>query len=42
MSGDQGAAAYLRSRRDVEMVDCGDLASGRDIDRRQGEPGLEV
>jgi molybdenum cofactor cytidylyltransferase len=35
LSGDQGAAAYLNSRPDVEMVDCGDLATGRDID----EPG---
>jgi molybdenum cofactor cytidylyltransferase len=26
------AAAYLRTREDVENVDCGDLASGRDID----------
>jgi molybdenum cofactor cytidylyltransferase len=35
ISGDQGAAAYLRDRPDVEMVDCGDLAGGRDIDRPQ-------
>jgi CTP:molybdopterin cytidylyltransferase MocA len=32
ISGDHGAVAYLRSRRDVEIVDCSDLASGRDID----------
>jgi CTP:molybdopterin cytidylyltransferase MocA len=32
LSGDQGAAAYLRTRTDVELVDCTDLASGRDID----------
>ena len=32
ISGDQGAGAYLRSRRDVEIVDCGDLAGGQDID----------
>jgi CTP:molybdopterin cytidylyltransferase MocA len=32
LSGDQGAGVYLRSRRDVEMVDCGDLAGGDDID----------
>ena len=32
MSGDQGAGAYLGSRRDVEIVDCGDLAGGDDID----------
>lgn len=32
LSGDQGAGAYLRARRDVEIVDCGDLAGGRDHD----------
>ncbi|HZU48071.1 MAG TPA: nucleotidyltransferase family protein [Mycobacterium sp.] len=32
ISGDHGAAAYLRSRDDVEHVECGDLATGRDID----------
>lgn len=32
ISGDQGAAVYLRETQDVEVVDCGDLASGRDID----------
>jgi len=32
ISGDQGAGTYLRSRRDVEIVDCSDLADGRDID----------
>ena len=32
ISGDQGAGAYLHSRRDVEIVDCGDLAGGDDID----------
>jgi molybdenum cofactor cytidylyltransferase len=32
ITGDQGAAAYLRSRRDVEIVDCSGLASGRDVD----------
>jgi molybdenum cofactor cytidylyltransferase len=26
LSGDQGAGAYLRSRPDVEVVDCSDLA----------------
>jgi molybdenum cofactor cytidylyltransferase len=35
ISGDQGAGAYLRSRQDVEIVDCSDLAGGQDID----EPG---
>ena len=32
ISGDQGAGAYLRSRRDVENVDCADLAGGQDVD----------
>jgi molybdenum cofactor cytidylyltransferase len=32
LSGDQGAAAYLRGARDVNEVDCADLASGRDHD----------
>jgi molybdenum cofactor cytidylyltransferase len=32
MSGDAGAGAYLRSRADVENVDCSDLASGCDVD----------
>jgi CTP:molybdopterin cytidylyltransferase MocA len=32
LSGDQGAGAYLRSRQDVEIVDCRDLADGQDID----------
>jgi CTP:molybdopterin cytidylyltransferase MocA len=29
--GDQGARAYLATR-DVTLVECGDLASGRDVD----------
>jgi len=32
ISGDQGAGTYLRTRHDVEMVDCSDLAGGYDID----------
>ncbi|OSC38126.1 nucleotidyltransferase family protein [Mycobacterium decipiens] len=32
ISGDRGAAAYLRGAPDVEAVQCGDLASGRDFD----------
>jgi CTP:molybdopterin cytidylyltransferase MocA len=31
--GDQGARAYLASR-DVVLVECGDLATGRDVDSR--------
>jgi CTP:molybdopterin cytidylyltransferase MocA len=30
-TGDQGAREYLRSR-DVVLVECGDLATGRDVD----------
>lgn len=32
ISGDRGAGAYLGSRRDVEIVDCSDLAGGQDVD----------
>lgn len=35
ISGDRGAGVYLSSRDDVEHVECGDLATGRDVD----EPG---
>jgi CTP:molybdopterin cytidylyltransferase MocA len=31
--GDQGARAYLADR-DVALVECGDLATGRDVDSR--------
>jgi len=31
-SGDRGARGYLATH-DVEIVECGDLASGRDVDR---------
>jgi molybdenum cofactor cytidylyltransferase len=34
LAGDRGAAAYLRAARDVENVDCSDLATGRDHDER--------
>ena len=30
--GDRGAAAYLRTAEELELVDCTDLASGRDYD----------
>jgi hypothetical protein len=30
--GDQGARSYLADR-DVTLVECGDLATGRDVDR---------
>lgn len=32
-NGDQGARTYL-GQRDVRLVECGDLASGRDVDSR--------
>lgn len=32
VSGDRGAGAFLRTRRDVAIVDCADLAGGQDID----------
>lgn len=31
--GDQGARSYL-ARHEVELVECGDLATGRDVDSR--------
>jgi molybdenum cofactor cytidylyltransferase len=34
MSADSGARAYLRTRDDVEHVECSDLASGSDIDEQ--------
>ncbi|ORW23955.1 molybdopterin-guanine dinucleotide biosynthesis protein MobA [Mycobacterium palustre] len=32
LSGDRGAAGFLSGRDDVEIVECGDLADGRDVD----------
>jgi molybdenum cofactor cytidylyltransferase len=34
LSGDHGAAAYLRTARDVQVVDCIDLATGIDNDEQ--------
>ena len=31
--GDQGARSYL-ARHEVELIECGDLATGRDVDSR--------
>jgi CTP:molybdopterin cytidylyltransferase MocA len=31
--GDRGARDWLRGRTDVELVECGDLGSGQDVDR---------
>jgi len=36
-SGDRGARAYLRSH-EVDTVECGDLASGQDVDTNDQEP----
>lgn len=36
-SGDRGARAYLRTR-EVDAVECGDLASGQDVDAIDQEP----
>jgi nicotine blue oxidoreductase len=34
LSGDEGARAFLRARDDVVTVECGDLATGADVDER--------
>lgn len=34
LHGDRGAGEFLRTRDDVVVVDCADLATGRDVDRR--------
>jgi molybdenum cofactor cytidylyltransferase/nicotine blue oxidoreductase len=47
-TGDRGARSYLRTH-DVELVECGDLASGADVDARavdgarptSGQPAAE-
>jgi CTP:molybdopterin cytidylyltransferase MocA len=41
-TGDQGARVYLQEHH-VELVECGDLATGRDVDRRptSGQPAAE-
>lgn len=36
LTGDEGARPFLRGRDDVVDVECGDLATGRDIDRSPG------
>ncbi|ART71576.1 molybdopterin-guanine dinucleotide biosynthesis protein MobA [Mycobacterium dioxanotrophicus] len=35
LHGDEGARTFLRGRDDVEVVECGDLATGADIDVRR-------
>ncbi|SEF35676.1 nicotine blue oxidoreductase [Amycolatopsis pretoriensis] len=37
--GDRGARDWLATREDLELVECGDLGSGRDVDRRADLPG---
>jgi CTP:molybdopterin cytidylyltransferase MocA len=32
LRGDEGGRAFLQGRDDVVIVDCADLATGRDID----------
>lgn len=34
LHGDQGARVFLRGRDDVAVIECGDLATGLDIDER--------
>lgn len=34
LTGDDGAGPFLRARDDVVAVECGDLATGRDVDAR--------
>ncbi len=34
LRGDQGARTFLGSRNDVTVIECGDLATGLDIDER--------
>ncbi len=38
-SGDKGARDWLKGRSDLRLVECGDLGSGRDVDRRADLPG---
>ncbi len=37
--GDRGARDWLSTRADLKLVECGDLGSGRDVDRRADLPG---
>ncbi|WP_410602667.1 NTP transferase domain-containing protein [Amycolatopsis sp. lyj-90] len=38
-SGDKGARDWLKSRPDLRLVECGDLGTGHDVDRREDLPG---
>ncbi|WP_396287810.1 NTP transferase domain-containing protein [Amycolatopsis sp. PS_44_ISF1] len=37
--GDRGARDWLANRTDLRLIECGDLGSGRDVDRRADLPG---
>ncbi|MEU0791260.1 nucleotidyltransferase family protein [Amycolatopsis sp. NPDC005961] len=37
--GDRGARDWLATRPDLKLVECGDLGSGRDVDRPADLPG---
>jgi nicotine blue oxidoreductase len=37
--GDRGARDWLAARRDLALIECGDLGDGRDVDRRADLPG---
>ncbi|MEV6906249.1 nucleotidyltransferase family protein [Amycolatopsis sp. NPDC051071] len=37
-SGDKGARDWLKGRPDLRIVECGDLGTGRDVDRREDLP----
>ncbi|MEV4053992.1 nucleotidyltransferase family protein [Amycolatopsis sp. NPDC049688] len=37
--GDRGARDWLATREDLALVECGDLGSGRDVDRPADLPG---
>lgn len=41
-SGDRGARDFLRARDDVLLVECGDLATGRDHDTPDPRPGEDL
>jgi CTP:molybdopterin cytidylyltransferase MocA len=41
MCGDEGARRFLAARDDVVAVECGDLATGRDIDEFESDDELE-
>ncbi|CCH73882.1 conserved hypothetical protein [Nostocoides australiense Ben110] len=38
LRGDAGGRGYLADKRGLVIVECGDLASGADVDRRPGVP----